>query len=149
MPADLARHVARRRGAQWRRLLYDPATGVATDLSPGYRPRPRTTAFVRARDGEQTRFPTSGATRLELDHVREYCHVDPPAGGPTQAGNLVAAGKRDHQLKTDRLVAVSGDANGALTYRTPSGREYVSHPYQYAAPAAGPARRSGAGPPPF
>ena len=84
LPAGLARELAGRRGALWRRLLYDPATGVATDLSPGYRPRSRLAAFVRARDGEQTRFPTSGATRLELDHVRAYRHARPETGGQTR-----------------------------------------------------------------
>lgn len=113
-------------------MLYDPDTGTATDLTPVYRPRALTHAFVRARDGDRSRFPTSGATRLELDHVREYRHDDPSTGGPTCANNLVAAGKRDHQLKTDRLVAVSGDANERLTYTTPAGRHYVSYPTAYA-----------------
>jgi hypothetical protein len=111
------------RPQEWR-----PTCHPRIDPGPGW---PR---FVRARDGEQTRFPTSGATRLELDHVGAYCHARPETGGQTRADNLVAAGKRDHQLKTDRLVTVSGDANSPLTYVTPSGRRYVSHPYAYAEP---------------
>jgi Domain of unknown function (DUF222) len=84
VPADLARELAGRRGARWRRLLYDPATGVATDLSPSYRPPPLLDAFVRARDGHQTRFPTSAATRLELDHVRPFDRACRQAGGRTR-----------------------------------------------------------------
>lgn len=128
VPAHLARELASRRGARWRRLLYDPATGIATDLAPVYRPRALAHAFVRARDGGQSRFPTSAATRLELDHVQPYRHLHPTAGGQTGPSNLVAAGKRDHQLKTDRLVTVTGDANARLTYTTPAGRTYVSYP---------------------
>jgi hypothetical protein len=138
MPAALARELAHRRGARWRRLLYDPADGVATDLSRAYRPPPRMDEFVRARDGHQTRFPTSGATRLELDHVREYAHAAPASGGQTTAANLASVGKRDHQLKTDRLVAVTGNANHRLTFRTPSGRQYPSYPVAHA-DVAGPA----------
>ncbi|MFL6100120.1 MAG: hypothetical protein ACJ71T_09230 [Actinomycetales bacterium] len=135
LPADLAREIAHRRGARWRRLLYDPGTGIATDLSPAYRPPPRMADFVRTRDGHQSRFPTSGATRLELDHVREYRRNQPSVGGPTCPANLAAAGKRDHQLKTDRLIQVSGDANQQLTYTTPSGRHYVSYPPAVARPS--------------
>ncbi|MFL6100286.1 MAG: hypothetical protein ACJ71T_10065 [Actinomycetales bacterium] len=134
LPADLARDLAHQRGARWRRLLFDPASGVATDLSPAYRPPPRMGQFVRARDGHHTRFPTSAATHLELDHVREYRPDQPAAGGPTCPANLAAAGKRDHQLKTDQLIRVSGDANHRLTYITPSGRQYVSYPTAFAGP---------------
>ena len=60
------------------------------------------------------------------------------AGGRTQAGNLSAVGKRDHQLKTNRLLRVDGDANGPLMLTTPSGRTYVSYPPAYAAAGAPP-----------
>lgn len=134
IPADLARELAHRRGARWRRLLFDPDSGVATDLSPSYRPPPRMAEFVRARDGHRSRFPASAATRLELDHVEPWSGNG--AGGQTCANNLAAVGKRDHQLKTDRIVTVTGDANGRLTYRTGSGRRYVSYPMAYSALAA-------------
>jgi hypothetical protein len=86
-------------------------------------------AYVRARDGYQTRFPTSAATRLEVDHVVAWRPDGATrVGGQTAAPNLASVGKRDHQLKTDRLVSVRGDANDRLTYTTPSGRQYVSYP---------------------
>jgi hypothetical protein len=109
-------------------------TGTATDLTPIYRPSALTHAFVRARDGHQSRFPTSTATRLELDHVRAYRHDQPSAGGQTGPANLTAAGKRDHQLKTDRLITLTGNPNHHLTYTTPSGRHYPSYPTTHTDP---------------
>jgi hypothetical protein len=69
---------------------------------------------------------------LELDHVQPFDRARPSVGGRTEVTNLSAVGKRDHQLKTDRLLRVEGDANGTLTLTTPSGRTYLSHPTAYA-----------------
>jgi hypothetical protein len=134
VPDTVAHDLAHARGARWRRLLYDPSTGVATDLSPSYQPPEPMGEFVRARDGHTTRHPTSCATHLELDHVSAYDHADPDAGGRTTAANLAAAGHRDHQLKTDHIVAVTGNANDALTITTPSGRSYRALPHVHADP---------------
>ena len=134
MPAEVARQLAGREGGRWKRLLYDPSTGIATDLSHSYRPSPQMAAFVRARDGQLSRLPISCASHLELDHVEEFDHGDPAAGGPTRPSNLASAGAREHHLKTDRVIDVTGDANGPLTITTPSGRDYVSDP----APCADP-----------
>lgn len=86
------------------------------------------------RDGHASRLPGSGARTLELDHVREFNHVEPADGGPTTPANLAALGKRDHQAKTDRLITVTGDANTVLSYRTRAGHTYPSRPHQYADP---------------
>jgi hypothetical protein len=135
MPADLARHLAHSpQASRWRRLLLDKSTGVLTDISSGYHPPPRLDAFVRARDGHRSRLPTSCATRLELDHLRPYDRVHPDLGGPTSSGNLASGGRRDHHLKSDGALVVTGDANGTLTITAPSGRSYPSHPYPYADP---------------
>ncbi len=137
VPAELARELAHSpRAARWRRILYDPGTGVACDVSAGYRAPPRLDAFVRARDGFRSRLPTSMATHLELDHVREFDHARPAAGGQTRAANLACLGQRDHHLKTDRVLRITGDANGELTFTTPSGRSYLSDPHRYADPQA-------------
>ena len=69
VPADLARDLAHRRGARWRRLLYDPATGVATDLSPSL---PATTPARGVRPGARR----------------------PPDPVPDQLRNSVGAGPR-------------------------------------------------------
>jgi hypothetical protein len=125
--------------ATWRRILCDdPATGAATDVSPRYRPGRRVAEFCTVRDGRTSRFPTSGARVLELDHIEEYDHGSPADGGRTTAANLSSAGKRDHQDKTDRLLRVSGNANGVLTYRTAAGHVYSSRPHAYLDPGPDP-----------
>jgi hypothetical protein len=134
MSAELVRELAHDDNATWRRILCDPATGSATDVSGGYQPGRRVAEFCAVRDGHTSRFPTSGARHLELDHVRAYDHAQPSNGGRTTAANLSSVGKRDHQAKTDRLLAVSGNANEVLTYRTRAGHSYFSRPHQYLDP---------------
>lgn len=129
--AGLARELADDSNATWRRLLCDPVSGVAVDVSPRYAPTRSMARLCGARDGGMSRYPTSGARVVELDHVEEYDHRTPPDGGPTTPGNLASLGKREHQAKTDRLVDVSGDANGVLTFQTRAGHGYPSHPYRY------------------
>jgi hypothetical protein len=137
LSAQLARQIAHDPAlSTWRRILLDPSTGVATDVSPAYPPPPRMAEFVRVRDGHRSRFPTSGATRTESDHVKPFDRRNPSAGGQTTSANLASAGRRDHHLKTDGGLSVSGDANESLTYRTSAGREFTSLPHQYADPLA-------------
>jgi hypothetical protein len=151
MPAELARELAfGPRARRWRRILYDPSTGIATDVRDGYRPPGRMDAFVRARDGHLSRMPTSTVTRLELDHVRPYDHPHPAGGGATAANNLASLGKRDHQLKTDGVLRVVGDANGRLEFFGRSGRRYPSDPHLYAVPTEAERRQDmGHGHPPY
>ncbi len=79
IPAELARALAHDpEQATWRRILCDPATGTAIEVSTGYRPAPRIAQFCAVRDGHTTRFPTSAARTLELDHIHEYDHRHPP-----------------------------------------------------------------------
>jgi Domain of unknown function (DUF222) len=142
--AGLARRLAHDEAGSWRRVLCDPSTGVAIDVSPRYQPPRRMAAFCAVRDGHTSRFPTSSARSLELDHVAAYDHTDPANGGPTTAANLASNGKRDHQAKTDRLISVTGDANGELTYRSGAGHRYASNPKRYIDDAI---RRPGPEPP--
>jgi hypothetical protein len=132
--ATAARRLAHDQDATWRRILTDPATGIATDLSPRYRPARRIADYVTIRDGHTSRFPTSGARHLELDHILEYDHHNPARGGPTTPANLASNGKRDHQAKTDHLLTVTGNANQVLTYRTGAGHTYPSRPHPYTEP---------------
>ena len=151
--AGEGRRLARAPEARWRDITCDPSTGAAVAVSPRYQPlryRPTTAAaeLVRVRDGHCSRFPTSGARVVELDHVAEFDHADPAAGGPTTPDNLACAGKRDHQDKTDGLIEVLGDANDVLTYRTGTGHVYRSWPHQYLDPQPPPPQQSGPDPPP-
>ena len=135
LPAGVARRLAEDPDqATWRRILCDPATGTATDVSTTYRPPRRIAELCSVRDGHTSRFPTSGARTIELDHVVEFDHHEPAAGGRTTSANLASSGKRDHQAKTDRLLRVSGDANEVLTYSTGTGHTYRSRPHRYLPP---------------
>lgn len=138
LPAALARSIIHDPAmATWLGLYTDPRTGVAVDVSPRYRPPPRQRRFVALRDGLRSRLPSSGATRTEIDHVLAYDHANPRSGGQTTPSNLALLGQREHHLKTDGALEVSGDANGALVYRTYLGRTYVSWPEIWQEPRAG------------
>jgi hypothetical protein len=83
---------------------------------------------VRLRDGLRSRLPLSNASRIEVDHLDPYDHQRPSAGGQTTASGLVSVGAREHHLKTDGALAVAGDANDELVYRTHTGHAYFSWP---------------------
>jgi hypothetical protein len=137
--AELARALAYDADhSTWRRILCDSATGTATEVSRTYQPGVRLKELCRVRDGHTSRFPTSAARTIELDHIEEFDHEAPEAGGLTTSTNLAAAGKRDHQAKTGRLMDVTGDANGELTYTTGTGHTYTSRPHQYLEPTPPP-----------
>lgn len=138
IPAELARQLAYQpQQATWRRILCDPQTGTAVDVSTAYRPPPRIGRLVAARDGYRSRFPVPGGTTgLELDHVDPFDGHDSRRGGPTTAANLVTAGLRDHHLKTDGALSVRGDANGVLIFRGRAGRDALSEPFLYLDPGA-------------
>jgi hypothetical protein len=129
IPAPVARRIGYdERHSTWIGLYTDPRTGIATDISPGYRPPPRQRTFVMLRDGMRSRLPSSNVRRIELDHVQAYNHETPARGGQTTAADLACAGLREHHLKTDRMLSVAGDANGPLTFTTHTGHAYVSWP---------------------
>ena len=69
---DLARELAHAGNATWRRLLCDPVSGSAVDVSPRYEPPAPMARLCRVRDGGVSRHPTSGARVVELDHIVEY-----------------------------------------------------------------------------
>lgn len=98
LPAAMARQAALAAGSAWRRLVVDPVSGHALDLSTHhYRPTAAMTAFVAALDGS-CRAPgcTVRATACDLDHTLEW-----PAGATTIA-NLAAVHRRHHNHKTRR-----------------------------------------------
>jgi hypothetical protein len=129
LPAEVAREIAYDpEQATWLALYRHPQTGIATDVSARYRPPRRMRTFVRLRDGLQSRLPIEGGQVTEIDHVVPYRHDDPNSGGTTTPAQLETLGLRGHHLKTDGILAVSGDANGALVFRTRTGHEYVSWP---------------------
>jgi hypothetical protein len=129
LPAEVARRIAYDPGqSTWRALYRHPSSGIATDVSPRYRPPERMRTFVRLRDGLRSRLPIEGGRVMEIDHVVPYDHDRPERGGATTASGLQSLGRRGHHLKTDGVLRVSGDANGALTFRTRTGQQFVSWP---------------------
>jgi hypothetical protein len=129
LPAEVARRIAYDPAqSTWRALYRHPRSGIATDISRRYRPPERMRTFVRLRDGLHSRLPIEGGRVTELDHVVAYDHDQPERGGTTTASGLQSLGRRGHHLKTDGVLTVTGDANGALTFRTRTGHEFVSWP---------------------
>jgi hypothetical protein len=129
LPAEVARQIAYDpEQSTWLALYRHPVSGIATDVSPRYRPPRRMRTFVRLRDGLRSRLPIENGAVTEVDHVVAYDREHPEAGGPTTAAQLETLGLRGHHLKTDGVLTVSGDANGELVFRTRTGHEYVSWP---------------------
>lgn len=77
------------------------ATPAAHQPADPYRPSAALETFVRARDQYCT-WPgcNNPAVTADLDHVTEYDHDDPAAGGQTTAVNLNGKCRFHHTLKT-------------------------------------------------
>ena len=127
LPADLARRIAA--DAVWKRLVTDPLSGALLDHGrTTYRPPAALAEFVRARD-LTCRHPTCRrpAAASELDHAIAWSD-----GGDTAAHNLYSSCGRHHHLKHDVpgwRVTLHPDAT--ITWTTPTGHRYASHPHDY------------------
>lgn len=79
----------------------------------GYTPSEAQRAFIIGRDGT-CRFPgcERPAHRAEGDHICNYDHDDPAAGGPTDTENLHCLCKLHHDLKTRKMWDVLRLADG-------------------------------------
>ena len=87
-------------------------------------------AFVEGRDGV-CRFPgcDKPAHRDDKDHVQNYDHDDPDAGGPTATGNLHCLCRRHHNLKTAKLWDVEAHPDGTEVWTSADGEHrYVTVP---------------------
>ncbi len=71
------------------------------------------------------------------------------AGGATNRGNLSALCPRHHHLKHETGWQLLGDADDALIWRSPTGREYVSRPPTHPVDHTRNALIDGTDPPPF
>jgi hypothetical protein len=113
-----------------RRFLTDPATGVLTDLAEiRYRPSATLVRAVRARD-VTCRFP--GCRRSPDSAGTDLDHTVPWPQGPTTAANLAVLCRRHHRLKHTAGWNAELDSTGVMTWTTPTGRTYITHPWQYA-----------------
>jgi len=99
------------------------------EASPAYRPPPRLTEYVTARD-LTCRFGTcrQPAWRCDLDHTTPY-----DQGGRTCSCNLGPLCRYHHQLKQRPGWTLTQTSPGTFTWTTPTGRQYVTQPDSHAA----------------
>ncbi|MDQ6896267.1 MAG: HNH endonuclease [Actinomycetota bacterium] len=146
-----ARQLAMSSGSVWRRIVTDPVTGAALDVSTfRYRPTQAMADTVAALDGV-CRAPgcTTTADRCDIDHARPW-----PVG-PTAVANLSAKHRRHHNHKTRGTWTATGDVDGSVLWTTASRRSYVTQRHAYDDPLARPVSEaeivdaSALDPPPF
>jgi hypothetical protein len=134
LAAHIVRDLAYAAGSTWRRLVTDPVTGEAIELtSTSYTPPPRLREAVQVRDGT-CRAPDGAvpAERCDLDH-----DVPWDQGGATSAANLSAKSRRPHGHKTRGQWSTTQSPDGTIVWTTGTGRQYTTYPYQYDTTAPG------------
>lgn len=113
----------------WQRLFTDYATGRALGMGRTvYRPPKSLLRYLHSRDGT-CRFPgcTRRAAACEPDHSVEWRD-----GGTTDAGNLAMLCRRHHALKSIGAWSYRhSSASGELSWRSPTGRQYVTEPVEF------------------
>jgi hypothetical protein len=134
LPADHVRQLATAAGSVWRRLVTDPVTGAALDLSTHrYRPTAAMADAVAALDAI-CRAPgcTTTASRCDIDHDRPW-----PIG-PTAITNLSLKHRRHHNHKTRGTWSATTDLDGTIQWRTMSGRTFSTGRHDYDDPLGKP-----------
>lgn len=128
LTAAHAREAAIAPGSTWRRLVTDPLSGRARELSTHrYQPTPAMREYLQAVD-RTCRAPGClvSATRADLDHTTPWPH------GATTPDNLAPTHRRHHNLKTAGLWHTTLDPETrTATWRTLTGRRYQTHPHDY------------------
>lgn len=133
--AAYARQIAVSQGSVWRRLVTDPVTGAALDLSTQrYRPTAAMADLVAAIDG-MCRAPgcTVSPAWSDIDHETPW-----PLGR-TSVDNLSVKHRRHHNHKTRRTWRSTADSEGTITWNTLSGRTYITRRRDYQEPLSRPA----------
>jgi hypothetical protein len=126
-----ARAVALAAGSIWKRVVTDPLTGRAIEVSAGTYKVPAAMAEqIKARDGT-CRAPGCQipAERCDLDHSKEW--EPDAAGGPTTETNLAALHRGHHNLKTGGFWRSDQSPDGTLRWTTATGRTVTTYPYVY------------------
>ncbi len=123
IPGEVARLLAE--GATWRRLVTDPVTGHLLDYGrTTYTPPRALSDFVLARNARCV-FPGCSlpAHANQIDHAVAWS-----AGGDTSADNLRPLSRRHHDDKTLRGWAYVINADGSVTWTSPTGHTYTVPP---------------------
>lgn len=117
-----------------RRLVCDPQAGVLTEMGVRqYRPSHALERTVRARD-VTCRFPGCRRSALGTRSGTDVDHTVPWPRGDTEAANLAVLCRRHHRLKHSPGWRVTQAAHGCLVWTTPTGRQFVTEPWQYSDP---------------
>ena len=124
IPASMARMIAAEE-SMWFRVLTDPVDGTfLPTAAQRYRPPEAMREHLRLRD-PVCAVPGCGratSTCSESDHIQEYDHADPAAGGQTTPENLHDLCWMHHRLKTRGLIDPVRGPDGAITHwKTRSG----------------------------
>ncbi|MEV0091940.1 DUF222 domain-containing protein [Streptomyces sp. NPDC050738] len=129
--AGQARDIAFTEGTIWRRLITHPTTGLVVKTDPTtYKPTAETIRHVEARD-RHCAFPTCRmpAHRTDLDHIVEFDHHNPSAGGQTVPENLIPLCRRHHGLKhRGGWQVVRDDTTGQTHWTAPTGHTFTNTP---------------------
>jgi hypothetical protein len=129
--AQQARDLALAAGSIWKRVVTDPLTGRAIEVTAGtYQVPPGMAEQVKARDGT-CRAPGCQipAGRADLDHSIEW--RPDWAGGPTAETNLTALHRGHHNLKTAGFWDSDQSPDGTVQWTTATGRTVTTYPYVY------------------
>ncbi|WP_347956560.1 DUF222 domain-containing protein [Gordonia aichiensis] len=122
LAAPRVREIATRPDTVVREVAVDSLLGASAQSADPYRPTAACDTLVRGLFGECTTGGcTASAWHCDLDHVQEFDHADPAAGGPTCWCNLNPKCRFHHGVKThvsgwldDQIV----DANGVVWTET-------------------------------
>jgi Domain of unknown function (DUF222) len=121
IPAAMARRLAA--DGVWRWLATSPDGTITAAGTRAYRPPPALATLIRGRD-QTCRFPgcRQPAHRCDLDHTTRHPH------GATTPDNLAALCRHHHRLKHQTDWTVRQHPDGRLTWTSPTGRTYTTHP---------------------
>jgi hypothetical protein len=101
-----------------------------SDAEPGYRPSVALEQTIRIRD-VTCRFPGCRRPALGMHTGTDVDHTIPWPDGPTTAANLAVLCRHHHRLKHSPGWSVVLHSDATMTWTTPTGRDYRSHPWHY------------------
>ncbi|MDH6237366.1 HNH endonuclease signature motif containing protein [Cryobacterium sp. CG_9.6] len=121
---DTARRIAGT-ATGFHRLLIHPETGAVLSFGKDtYRVPAALRRYLEVRD-ETCRFVgcNKSARHCDMDHTLAWQH-----GGDTTFTNLAALCRRSHKIKHETGWNVTQDTTGTLTWTSPAGKHYATHP---------------------
>jgi hypothetical protein len=137
-----ARELALQTGSIWKRVVTDPLTGRAIEVSASSHTVPAAMAEqINARD-RTCRAPGCEipADHCDHDHTKEW--KPDGAGGPTTETNPADLHRGHHNLKTGGFRDSDQSPEGKLTWTTTTGRTFTTYPYIYDHPDNTPIKTS-------